>query len=515
MEAPRNARPARSRAPLLRAAAACVASIVACIALAPSALAQSAVTTATASPASFVPDWDGHSDSTVLAYELQVRSSVVVRVVDHRGRIVTSMPIGIRDAGVQHATWDGRDSHGRVQPPGTYGLRVDATPVASTATSPSAQPGVAAMGGNVSVAGARAATVTLQRADVVLTGVQLSRTSLGAKGRSSRTGAQFQLSAPATVSAAIVDGTGRVVRTLAASRMRAGRSGLTWDGRHGDGQLAADGEYSLVVAATSGGRPTDTMRVPLSVDRATPTLGAPGRTTARIVGGTGIRIPLRISSNERAAIEVRLGRRMVRIPVEAGTRAIVVDGARLGLRPSTRARTVAVQVRLVDGAGNAATARTSVVIPKRSTSTGPRQPAPNPTPTTPAPGPTPIAGTWPWPVGGVVTSEFGLRDGRPHTGVDIGVPTGTPIHPAAPGTVSFVGQLGGYGNLVIVDHANGVRTYYAHMSRFGGFAVGSPVTHLDAIGFVGCTGNCSGPHLHFETRTADTPRNPRSFLTAR
>jgi murein DD-endopeptidase MepM/ murein hydrolase activator NlpD len=126
-----------------------------------------------------------------------------------------------------------------------------------------------------------------------------------------------------------------------------------------------------------------------------------------------------------------------------------------------------------------------------------------------------VPGAWPWPVGGVVTSEFGLRDGRPHTGIDIAVPTGTPIHPTAPGTVSFVGQLGGYGNLVIIEHAGGVRTYYAHLSRFGGFAVGDAVSQLDSIGAVGCTGNCTGPHLHFETRTADTPQNPRSFLTAR
>lgn len=482
--------------------------------LATSAGAQSAVTTATASPASFVPDWDGHSDSTVLAFDLQVRSSVVIRVVDARGHVVVVMPIGVRDAGTQYATWDGRDAHGQVQAPGTYALRVDARPVASTTSSPTT-PGVAAMGGTTAVAGARAATVTLQRTDVVLTGVQVSRSSIGAKGRSARTGAQFQLSAAATVSAAIVDASGTVVRTLAASRMRAGRNTLAWDGRHGDGQLAADGDYALVVAATGGGRPTDTMRLPLSVDRATPTLGAPARTAARIDARATVRIPLSVTASERAAVEVRLGRRSVRIPIEAGTHTVVVDGSRLGLRPSTRARTIAVQVRLVDGAGNAATARTNVTIPKRSTAPAPRQPAPNPTPTPPTPGPTPVAGSWPWPVGGVVTSEFGLRDGRPHTGVDIGVPTGTPIHPAAPGTVSFVGQLGGYGNLVILEHANGVRTYYAHMSRFGGFAVGAAVSHLDTIGFVGCTGNCSGPHLHFETRTADTPRNPRSFLTAR
>ncbi len=511
MEAPRTARPARWRTQVLRAVACCIAALAAVLIPSASAFAQSAVTAATASPASFVPDWDGHSDVTVLAYDLQVRSSVVIRVVDARGHVVTSMPIGIRDAGTHNATWDGRDARGVVQAPGDYALRVDARPVAT----PTTQPGVAAMGGTVATAGARAATVTLQRADVVLTGVQLSRTALGGKGRSARTGAQFQLSAPAAVSAAIVDASGTVVRTLTSARMRAGRNSLVWDGRHGDGQLAADGEYSLVVAATNGGRPTDTMRVPLSVDRAAPTLAAPGSTTARIDGAARVRIPISITSSERAAVEVRLGRRVVRIPVEAGTHAVVVDGAKLGLRPTTRARTIALQVRLIDGAGNAASARTKVVIPKRSAVATPRQPVPNPTPTTSTPGPTPVAGTWPWPVGGVVTSEFGLRDGRPHTGIDIGVPAGTPIHPAAPGTVSFVGQLGGYGNLVIVEHADGVRTYYAHMSRFGGFAVGATVSHLDVVGFVGCTGNCTGPHLHFETRTADTPRNPRSFLTAR
>ncbi len=501
---------------MLLCALAITASCIASLTLVSAAVAQSAVSRASASPAGFVPDWDGHSDSTVLAYDLKVRSFVVIRVVNQRGRIVKSTRVGIRDAGTHHATWDGRNAAGRVLPPGTYGLRVDARPVA---TSANGAPGAAAMGGTVAIAGARATTVTIQRSDVVLTGVQLSRTSVGAKGRASRTGVQFQLSAFASVSAAIVDSSGRVVRTLTTSRMRAGRNSLAWDGRHGDGQLAPDGDYSLVVAAAGGGRPTDSMRVPVSVDRVTPSLTAPRTVTARIDSGARIRIPLAITSNERAAVITRFGRRMVRTPVEPGSHTVVVDGLRLGLRPANRGRTVTLRVQLVDGAGNVATARTSVVIPKRGSTRTPRPPAPNPspdpTPTPPVVGPSPIVGAWQWPVGGVVTSEFGLRDGRPHTGIDIAVPAGTPVHPAAPGTVSFVGQLGGYGNLVIIEHPNGVRTYYAHLSRFGGFAVGSAVSQLDSIGLVGCTGNCTGPHLHFETRTADTPRNPRSFLTAR
>jgi murein DD-endopeptidase MepM/ murein hydrolase activator NlpD len=125
-------------------------------------------------------------------------------------------------------------------------------------------------------------------------------------------------------------------------------------------------------------------------------------------------------------------------------------------------------------------------------------------------------GRWPWPVSGILTSPFGMRDGRQHAGVDIAAPTGTPIHAVIPGTISFVGQMDGYGNIVIVEHANGLHTRYAHMSRFGGFAVGDHVDHVDTIGFVGCTGHCSGPHVHFEVRTApnDVPHDPMTYLHA-
>jgi murein DD-endopeptidase MepM/ murein hydrolase activator NlpD len=80
--------------------------------------------------------------------------------------------------------------------------------------------------------------------------------------------------------------------------------------------------------------------------------------------------------------------------------------------------------------------------------------------------------------------------------------------------VSFVVVLGGYGNLVIVEHAGGTRTYYAHLSQFGSFAVGATVSHVDVLGLVGCTGSCTGPHVHFEVRVADTPRDPRGWLVA-
>ena len=488
--------------------------LAALLAASPAALAAtSAVSSVAASPNAFVPDWDGHSDSTVISYALQVRSAVVIRIVDERGRVVASLRAGIRDAGTHQATWDGRDASGRVQPPGTYALRVDATPAAPAPGEPDA----ASLGGDVAVSGARAATVTLRRADVVLASVALSRTAVGGSGATSRTSARFQLSAPANVAAAIVDDSGRVVRTLATKRLPAGPNELAWDGRATGGTPAADGAYALVVSANNGGRPTDTFRVPLSVDRSSPTSKATSRSKGSLDGKARVRFPITVTTSERGAVEVRVGRRSYRIPVDAGTHRLVVDGARLGLRPTGRARTVSVQVRVVDAAGNGAVTRTSVVVPRRGTV---KRPAPNPTPPpTPTPpaggGKTPAAGAWPWPIDGIVTSEFGLRNGRPHTGIDIGAPQGTPIHPIGPGTVTFVGQFGGYGNLVIVEHADGMRSYYAHMVRFGAFAVGATVNHLDTIGYVGSTGNSSGPHLHLETRVADTPRNPRAVLSAR
>jgi murein DD-endopeptidase MepM/ murein hydrolase activator NlpD len=133
----------------------------------------------------------------------------------------------------------------------------------------------------------------------------------------------------------------------------------------------------------------------------------------------------------------------------------------------------------------------------------------------PAPGTTTVRGcgssTIIRPISGPVTSPFGPRGGRNHDGMDIGAPTGTPIHAAACGTVSFAGQQSGYGNIVCVTHTSQFSTCYAHLSRFGTTS-GAHVQQGQVIGYVGCTGNCTGPHLHFETRVGGTARNPVSYL---
>ena len=116
-----------------------------------------------------------------------------------------------------------------------------------------------------------------------------------------------------------------------------------------------------------------------------------------------------------------------------------------------------------------------------------------------------------WPVSGPVTSPFGMRWGRMHTGIDIGVPYGTPIRAAASGQVIYAGWMDGYGNLVFIDHGRGISTGYAHQSSIA-VSNGQAVTQGQVIGYVGCTGHCFGPHLHFEVRVNGTPVDPLGYL---
>jgi murein DD-endopeptidase MepM/ murein hydrolase activator NlpD len=123
---------------------------------------------------------------------------------------------------------------------------------------------------------------------------------------------------------------------------------------------------------------------------------------------------------------------------------------------------------------------------------------------------TPSASGFVWPVSGAVVSAFGWRWGRMHEGIDIAAGYGTPVVAAAGGTVISAGWMGGYGNLVIIDHGGGIATAYAHLSSFavGGGAVGQGQT----VGYVGCTGHCYGPHLHFEVRVNGSAVDPLGYL---
>lgn len=116
-----------------------------------------------------------------------------------------------------------------------------------------------------------------------------------------------------------------------------------------------------------------------------------------------------------------------------------------------------------------------------------------------------------WPVSGRVTSKFGPRWGRMHNGIDIGANTGTPVIASASGRVIHAGSEGGYGRLVLIDHGGGFVTAYAHLNTIN-VSRGQQVSMGSPLGSVGCTGNCTGPHLHFETRVFGVAYDPFAYL---
>ncbi|HEY3317801.1 MAG TPA: peptidoglycan DD-metalloendopeptidase family protein [Coriobacteriia bacterium] len=129
------------------------------------------------------------------------------------------------------------------------------------------------------------------------------------------------------------------------------------------------------------------------------------------------------------------------------------------------------------------------------------------------------AGTLTWPTPGyeTITSPFGwrihpiLKTRKFHSGIDIRAPYGAKIVAAGNGTVIFAGDRGGYGNVVMIDHGNGLVTVYAHQSSVA-VSPGTRVRQGQKIGEVGSTGLSTGPHLHFEVRVNGDPRDPMGYL---
>lgn len=126
-----------------------------------------------------------------------------------------------------------------------------------------------------------------------------------------------------------------------------------------------------------------------------------------------------------------------------------------------------------------------------------------------------------WPVEGESTDAFGVR-GNPfgggsseyHSGQDISAPKGTPVVAPADGTVTHAGWQSGYGNLVTIDHGNGLSTRYGHLSKVE-VVVGQEIRRSELLGLVGSTGRSTGPHLHYEVRIGEVAVSPRHYLPAR
>ncbi len=118
-----------------------------------------------------------------------------------------------------------------------------------------------------------------------------------------------------------------------------------------------------------------------------------------------------------------------------------------------------------------------------------------------------------WPVGGVITSHYGMRGGRLHAGLDIGRNYGAAVRASASGVVTYSGWIRGYGRIVEIDHGR-LKTRYAHLKSFS-VKKGASVVQGQVIGRVGSSGNTTGAHLHFEVLKDGRAYNPLPFLDQR
>jgi murein DD-endopeptidase MepM/ murein hydrolase activator NlpD len=232
------------------------------------------------------------------------------------------------------------------------------------------------------------------------------------------------------------------------------------------------------------------------------------------------RIATSVSRARNAAREARAKTRKLRAVVAAETRAVQarteqVRAVRDELLASRRGLVSARSTKRVNLATLKASARQEAAeaqsLERVSAALGAQIQAAQAASSYSPPSSAPSASGFIWPVNGPVTSPFGMRWGRMHTGIDIGVPYGTPIHAAASGRVIYAGWMDGYGNLVFIDHGRGISTGYAHQSSIA-VSNGQSVTQGQVIGYVGCTGHCFGPHLHFEVRVNGTPVDPLGYL---
>jgi murein DD-endopeptidase MepM/ murein hydrolase activator NlpD len=200
----------------------------------------------------------------------------------------------------------------------------------------------------------------------------------------------------------------------------------------------------------------------------------------------------RLLVSQRALAGARVEKRQTLASVQQSEREYVHEVE--GLQQTSAA--LAAQIRAAQAAAARAAAQQRASAPAAAPTSAPSQPS---------------SSGFIWPVSGPVVSGFGMRWGRMHEGIDIAAPSGTPIRAAAAGTVIYAGWMSGYGNLVVVDHGGGIATAYAHQSSIGA-GVAAHVVQGQVIGYVGCTGHCYGPHLHFEVRVNGSPVDPLGYL---
>jgi murein DD-endopeptidase MepM/ murein hydrolase activator NlpD len=215
------------------------------------------------------------------------------------------------------------------------------------------------------------------------------------------------------------------------------------------------------------------------------------------------------------------GRHHLPLPPHRSRRRLAVAGLAVlgtGLLTTAASATVAGLDQPHGGASSAAaTPQSTHGLPDRRLAGGASRSLVRPTPSTADPSPTPsavpVAPQWALPVRIAydVTSEFGTRWGVLHAGVDLAVPTGTPIYAAHAGTVTVAGWDGGYGEGVEIDDGAGLSSVYGHNSQLQ-VSAGQHVALGQLIAYAGSTGDATGPHCHFELRRNGVAFDPLPYL---
>jgi murein DD-endopeptidase MepM/ murein hydrolase activator NlpD len=215
----------------------------------------------------------------------------------------------------------------------------------------------------------------------------------------------------------------------------------------------------------------------------------------------------RLLVTQRALSAARAEKQQVLASIETSERALTREARAL----ASVSADLAAQIRAAQA--QAAVAAPAAPPPPAAPATAPPASAAPATAAPALPPPPPASsGGLIWPVSGTLTSPYGQRGGRLHAGIDIAAPTGTPIRAAASGRVISSGAMGGYGNIVVIDHGGGLATAYAHNSR-NAVGAGASVAQGQVIAYIGCTGSCSGPHVHFEVRVNGSPVDPLGYLS--
>lgn len=230
---------------------------------------------------------------------------------------------------------------------------------------------------------------------------------------------------------------------------------------------------------------------------------------------------VQVAKDEKDRMKAALDIRIANLQAEVG--ALAAEDERLtqmilAAQAAAEAPVLAAEVAGVTAGAAGPSGSATTLAPGSPTTGGAAAPGGSPTtrpavvaPAAPAPAPGNV-GRLSWPTSGSVTSGFGPRWGTFHSGIDIAAPAGTPTFAAAAGTVISAGfNGGGYGNLVLVDHGGGMVTAYAHHSSIV-VSAGQQVSRGQQLGGVGCTGSCTGDHLHFEVRINGSAQNPMSHL---